>query len=204
MMWRDHLLHSHLSLKRLRAPALTCAHCHHMYAIGIDLKEQLDYFVARADLSMPPCMASVNHFDGVPHCWWCLEREGGTCVRPCQRAAARDMQDVITAVHMLQRGWVTTDPTLVPIPSGSDKSRYNQSYGKVVRQVLHMPFGGHNKKRAPRQRAKKEVGRCAGTCSPPCASWRGDAAGLPSTDSTSQKPMRSSLTVRFEDGADSA
>ena len=177
-----------------------------MLPIVLGLKEQLYYFVANVDLSTPPCMASVNNFDGVLHCWWCPGREGGTCVRPCQRAAARDMQDLITAVHMLQHGWVTTDPTLVPVPSGPDKSRYIQSYGKVIRQVLHMPFGGRNKKRAPRQRiaAKKDVGRCAGTCSPSCASWRGDAAGFPPADSTSQKPMRSAKTMLFDDEDDSA
>ena len=116
--------------------------------IGLDLKEQLDNFVADIDLRMPHCMASVNRFDVVAHCWWCPGRgDGGPCMRPCQRAAAREIQDLVVAVHMLERGWVSTDPALVPVPDALIKSRYIQSYGKVVRNVLHMSFGGKHKKR---------------------------------------------------------
>ena len=72
---------------------------------------------------------------------------------------------------MLERGWVSTDPVLVAVPDATMKSRCIQSYGKVVRNVLHMPFGGNHKKRHPRQSratTDNEVGQCAGTCMPPC------------------------------------
>ena len=138
--------------------------------LRLELKEQLEEFVANVDLRMPHCMATVNRFDVVAHCWWCPGRGGGTCMRPCQRAAAREMQDLVVAVHMLERGWVSTDPVLVAVPDTVIKSRYIQSYGKVVRNVLHMPFGGNHKKRKPRpSRATtdNEVGQCSGTCTPP-------------------------------------
>ena len=141
-----------------------------MVPVGLDLKDQLDEFVATIDLSMPHCMASVNRFDVVAHCRWCPGLGGGTCVRPCQRAAAREIQDLVVAVHMLECGWVSTDPKLVPVPDATIKSRYVQSYGKVVRKVLHMPFGGKHNKRRPRQpraATDNEVGQCSGTCVPP-------------------------------------
>ena len=84
--------------------------------LDVELRGKLEEFVRWADLQLPPCMPSCSPFAAAaPHCWWCpaLECVKNECVRPCQRALMRAMQDLLIATRMLERGWVATRSIVV-------------------------------------------------------------------------------------------
>ena len=149
-----------------------------------ELKDKLEKFINGMKLDVPPCMDCCAPFlTTIPHCWWCKAAEGAKndgenniCNAPCGRALLRTTQDLVCATYMLESGCVATKSCYVPptiFESAGlqcERSRFLQSYSKVVVRVLHLPFGEEGKKKGKAKKTR-EAGKptccCRGTCPKP-------------------------------------